>query len=74
MMNLGKWIELENIILSEATQLQKNPHGIHSLISEYYPQTPKKVRYNSQKTKDQSVDALVLLRRRTKFLQEQIWR
>jgi hypothetical protein len=32
---LGKWMELENIILSEVTQSQKNTHGIHSLISGY---------------------------------------
>ena len=32
---LGKWMELENIILSEKTQSQKNTHGIHSLISGY---------------------------------------
>ena len=31
----GKWIELENIILSEVTQTQKDMHGIYSLISEY---------------------------------------
>ena len=30
---LGKWMELENIILSEVTQSQKNTHGIYSLIS-----------------------------------------
>ena len=30
---LGKWIELENIILSEVTQSQKNTHGMHTLIS-----------------------------------------
>ena len=30
-----KWIELENIILSVVTQLQKNRHGMHSLISGY---------------------------------------
>jgi hypothetical protein len=29
---LGKWIELENIILSEVTQSQKNTHDMHSLI------------------------------------------
>jgi hypothetical protein len=28
---LGKWMELENIILSEETQLQKNTHSMHSL-------------------------------------------
>jgi hypothetical protein len=31
----GKWMELENIILSEVTQSQKNTHGMHSLISAY---------------------------------------
>ena len=30
---LGKWVELENIILSEVTLSQKNTHGLHSLIS-----------------------------------------
>ena len=34
---LGKCVELENIILSEVTQCQKNTHGMHSLISGYYP-------------------------------------
>ena len=29
---LGKWVELENIILSEVTQSQKNICGMHSLI------------------------------------------
>ena len=32
---LGKWMELEIIILSEVTQSQKNTHGMHSLISGY---------------------------------------
>jgi hypothetical protein len=32
---LGKWIELENIILTEVTQSQKNTHDIYSLISGY---------------------------------------
>ena len=31
----GKWIELENIILNEVTQSQKDMHGIYSLISRY---------------------------------------
>ena len=26
---LSKWMELENIILSEVTQSQKNTHGMH---------------------------------------------
>jgi hypothetical protein len=29
----GKWMELENIILSEITQTQNNMHGMYSLIS-----------------------------------------
>ena len=32
---LGKWLDLENIILSEVTQSQKNTHGMQSLISVY---------------------------------------
>jgi hypothetical protein len=32
---LDQWIELENIILSEVNQSQKNTHGMHSLISGY---------------------------------------
>ena len=35
MIFLGKWMELENIVLSEVTQLYKNTHGLHSLISRY---------------------------------------
>jgi hypothetical protein len=31
----GKWMELENIILSEVTQTQKGTHGMYSLISGY---------------------------------------
>ena len=32
---LGKWMDLEGIILSEVTQLQKNSHDMYSLISGY---------------------------------------
>jgi hypothetical protein len=32
---VDKLIELENIILSEATQTQKDMHGMYSLISRY---------------------------------------
>jgi hypothetical protein len=32
---LGKWMDLEDIILSEVTQSQKNSHNMHSLISGY---------------------------------------
>ena len=31
----GKWLELENSILSEVTKSQKNTHGMQSLISGY---------------------------------------
>jgi hypothetical protein len=31
----GKWMEVENIILSEVTQTQKNIYGMHSLRSGY---------------------------------------
>ena len=32
---LGKWMELENIILSEVAQSQKNTQGMYSLTSGY---------------------------------------
>ena len=32
---LGRSMDLENIILSEVTQSQKNTHDMHSLISRY---------------------------------------
>jgi hypothetical protein len=32
---LGKWMDLEDIILSEVTQSQKDAHDMHSLISGY---------------------------------------
>ena len=32
---LGKWMKLENIILSEVTQSQKTTHGTYLLISGY---------------------------------------
>ena len=32
---LGKWMDLEGIILSEVTQSQKNSHDMYSLISRY---------------------------------------
>jgi hypothetical protein len=51
----GKWMELENIILSEVTQTQKNMLGMYSLISAYYPKEKKKStvypRYNPQNSK-----------------------
>ena len=44
---LGKWVELENVILCEATQSQKNTHGMHSLISRYKPRSLQYPRNNS---------------------------
>ena len=32
---VDKWMDLEDIILSEVTQSQKNTHDMHSLISGY---------------------------------------
>jgi len=32
----GKWLELENVILREVTQSQKNTYGVHSLRSGYW--------------------------------------
>jgi hypothetical protein len=31
----GKWMDLENIILNEVTQPQRNKYGMYSLISGY---------------------------------------
>lgn len=31
----GKWIELENVILSEVSRTQKDTHGVCSFISGY---------------------------------------
>ena len=43
----GKWMDQENIILSEVTHTQKDMHRMYSLISGYYPK--KKVQ-NTQDT------------------------
>jgi hypothetical protein len=45
---LDKWLDLEDIILSEVTQSQKNTHYMHSLISGYLPRSPEYPRYNLQ--------------------------
>jgi hypothetical protein len=31
----GKWMELENIVLSEVTQISKDMYGMYSLICGY---------------------------------------
>ena len=38
----GKWLELENIILSEVTQTQKDVYGMYSLINGYEQQVQEK--------------------------------
>ena len=65
---LGKWMDLEGIILSEVTQSQKNSHDMYSPISKYLPRYLEYPRYKIQfvklmklkKNKDQSVDTLPL--------------
>jgi hypothetical protein len=67
---LGKWMDLEGIILSEVTQSQKNSHDMYSLISGYQHRNLEYPRYKTQfakhmkleKKEDQSVDTLPLLR------------
>jgi hypothetical protein len=44
-------MELENIILTEVAQSQKITHGMHSLISDYYPRSSKYLKYNSLTTR-----------------------
>ena len=66
---LGKWMDLEGIILSEVTQSQKNSHNVYSLISGYQPRNLEYPRYKIQfvkhvkiwKNEDQGVDTLLLL-------------
>ena len=38
----GKWMELENTIVSEVIQTQKDMHGMYSQISGYYISQKKK--------------------------------
>jgi len=61
---------LENIILSEVTQAQKNTHGMHSLIDKWIlvqklriPKIQFTYHIKLKKKEDQSVHASVLLRR-----------
>jgi hypothetical protein len=35
MNSAGKWIELENIILNEVAQKEKDMHGVYSLVCRY---------------------------------------
>ena len=66
---LGKWKELENIILSEVTQSQKNTHAMHITDKWILAQKLRipKIQFAKhmkfKKKEDQSVDSSVLLRR-----------
>ena len=48
---LGKWMDLEGIILSKVTQSQKNSRDMYSLISGYQPRNVEYPRYNQQNTR-----------------------
>jgi hypothetical protein len=48
---LGKWMGLEDIILSDVTQSQKKSLDMHSLISGYWPRNIEYPRYNLQNTR-----------------------
>jgi hypothetical protein len=54
---LGKWMELENIIMSEVTQSQKKkkkPHTWYALIDKWIlAQNSEYPRYNSQTTQEE---------------------
>jgi hypothetical protein len=49
---LGKWMHLDDIILSEVTQSQKNTYEMHSLISGYLPRNLDYPRYSLQNTRN----------------------
>ena len=45
----GKWMELENIILSEVTQTQKDMHGMNVLTNKWIlAKTKKKTKQNKK--------------------------
>ena len=47
---IDKWMELENIILSNINPISKYTNGMHSLRSGYYPKSSNGTRYNPQTT------------------------
>jgi hypothetical protein len=48
---LGKWMDLEDIILGEVTQSQKKSLDMHSLMRGYYLRNLEYPRYNLQNTR-----------------------
>jgi hypothetical protein len=69
---LGKWMDLEDIILSKVTQSQKNTHDMYSLISGYYSRSSEYPRYNLQNTWNsrRKTKVWILLRRGNKISME----
>jgi hypothetical protein len=61
---LGKWMALEDIILSEVTQLQKNTHDMKCILAQKLrlPKIQFADHMKLKKKEDQSVDTLILLR------------
>ena len=45
---LGKWMELEGIILSKVTVSQKNSHDMYTLIRDYWPDTQNTGEFQGQ--------------------------
>jgi hypothetical protein len=67
----GKWVDLENTILSEVTQSQKNTHGTDKYILGKECGIPTLQLTDHMKLKrkeNQRVDTLVLLRRGSKII------
>jgi hypothetical protein len=71
---IGKWMELENIILSEVTQSQRNKQTRYVLTDKWIlvqkfriPKIQFTDYMKPKKKKDQSVDASLLLRRVNKI-------
>ena len=70
---LGKWMDLENITLSEVTQSQKNTHGMHSLRMDISPDaqnTQDIIHMKLKKKEHQSADTSILFRRGNKIPKE----
>jgi hypothetical protein len=47
----GKWMELENIILSEVTPTQNDMHGMYSLIVNISQKSTEDLGYNPQNSR-----------------------
>jgi hypothetical protein len=63
----GKWLEVENIILSEVTQTQKGIHGVYSKLVKKVQNTQDTIK-KVNKLKGQSEDASIPLGREKKAM------